>query len=83
MINVASEEHRRPAQKFKQMYSLYRQNQDLISVGAYQKGSDARIDEAILFYPRLQQFLRQDVSEACDFESSLQQLQALMEPISD
>lgn len=82
MINVSSAEHRQTAQRFRQMYSLYRQNQDLISVGAYQKGSDARIDEAILFYPKLLQFLRQDVAEACDFNSSKQQLQALMEATS-
>jgi flagellum-specific ATP synthase len=79
MINITSAEHRQDVQRFRQMYSLYRQNQDLISVGAYQKGSDARIDEAILFYPQLLQFLRQDVAESCDFAGSREALSALVD----
>jgi flagellum-specific ATP synthase len=79
MINVTSGEQRQAVRKFRQLYSSYRQNQDLISVGAYQKGSDARIDEAILYYPKLQKFLQQDVQTACDFESSRQTLGALVE----
>src|SRR5690625_4887803 len=79
MINVTSDEQRQAVQAFRQLYSSYRQNQDLISVGAYQKGSDARTDEAILFYPRLQAFLRQDVSTACDFGSSISALSEMFE----
>jgi flagellum-specific ATP synthase len=78
MINIAQPAHRQAVQRFRQLYSLYRQNQDLISVGAYQKGSDARVDEAILFYPKLLKFLRQDVGEACDFASSTGGLAALV-----
>lgn len=78
MINITEPAHRQAMQRFKQNYSLYRQNQDLISVGAYQKGSDARVDAAIAAYPKLMEFLRQDANVAVDFAGSLQGLMALM-----
>ena len=37
----------RGAQAFKQLYSVYQQNRDLISVGAYERGSDEQIDAAM------------------------------------
>ncbi|MGB5275871.1 MAG: hypothetical protein WBP02_01695, partial [Gammaproteobacteria bacterium] len=69
---VVSAEHQAAANRFKRLYSAYQQNQDLISVGAYQTGTNAEVDEAILYYPRLMQFLRQDSSVAVSFEQSLQ-----------
>jgi flagellum-specific ATP synthase len=69
-LNIMDPEQRRAVQLFKQLYSTYRQNQDLISVGAYQKGSDARIDEAISMHPKLMKFLQQDFIEPVPFDKS-------------
>lgn len=74
MINITDETQREAIQRFKDLYTTYRQNQDLINVGAYQRGSDPKIDEAILFRPRLREYLRQDFAEAQDYASSRQQL---------
>ncbi|WP_284691580.1 flagellar protein export ATPase FliI [Pinirhizobacter soli] len=63
MPAVVSREHMRSAQRFRQVYSAYRQQRDLIAVGAYQKGSDPRTDEAIALYPRLSAFLQQETDE--------------------
>jgi flagellum-specific ATP synthase len=60
MPAVVSKEHMRFAQRFRQVYSAYRQQRDLISVGAYQRGSDPRTDEAILLWPKLSAFLQQE-----------------------
>lgn len=65
------------AQQFKQIYSTYRQNQDLITIGAYQAGSDRHIDEAINRYPALSAMLKQDMHVAHDWNSSVQALQKL------
>ncbi len=78
MINITEPSHRKLVQRFKQLYSLFRQNQDLISVGAYQKGSDPAIDEAIAMQPLLRNFLRQDVAEKKSFEESLNDLVELL-----
>lgn len=81
MHDVADPEHLQTALRFRQLYSSYRQNRDLIAVGAYQDGSDPRIDDAIAYYPRLIEFLRQDRGEAVSFESSLGQLETLLKPV--
>ncbi|HEY4144063.1 MAG TPA: flagellar protein export ATPase FliI [Pinirhizobacter sp.] len=64
MPAVVSREHMRSAQRFRQVYSAYRQQRDLIAVGAYQKGSDPRTDEAIALYPQLSAFLQQETEES-------------------
>ena len=74
MSDVASPEHQAAAVRFKRLYSAYQQNQDLISVGAYQSGSNPEVDEAIIYHPRLMQFLQQDSNEAVSFDDSLQDL---------
>lgn len=78
MPQIVDEAHLQQARQFKQIYSTYRQNQDLISVGAYSRGSDPLIDEAIAMYPTLQQLLRQDMGEAVNWQQSLQRLQQVM-----
>jgi len=70
------------ARRFKQLYSTYQQSRDLISVGAYHKGSDARIDEAIAYQPRLMEFLQQDMREAVPMGKSVKDLMELMGVVS-
>ncbi len=74
MNDITSPEHQNSARAFKQLYSIYQQNKDLISVGAYEKGSDERIDLAIQAMPTLLEFLQQDMSTPVTLEQSLQQL---------
>jgi flagellum-specific ATP synthase len=68
------------AVRFRQVYSLYQHNRDLVSVGAYRRGSDPRIDHAIDMWPKLMEFLRQDMYEAVDIRSAREQLRALLGP---
>ncbi|MDQ2068471.1 flagellar protein export ATPase FliI [Natronospira bacteriovora] len=78
MTGITDEEQQDLVKRFRQLYSLYRQNQDLISVGAYRRGSDPRLDEAVAYWPRIQQFLRQGMNERVSFEGSLSELQGLL-----
>jgi flagellum-specific ATP synthase len=78
MPAVVSREHMRSAQRFRQVYSAYRQQRDLISVGAYQKGSDPRIDEAILLWPKLSSFLQQET----DVSVSLAEAEARLDEVA-
>jgi len=66
------------ARKLRSWYSVYQQNKDLISVGAYRAGADPRIDKAIEKYPAILQFLKQDMNEAVDISRSLHELTALL-----
>jgi flagellum-specific ATP synthase len=78
MSEIVSDEHRRQAMRFKQIYSTYRKNRDLISVGAYARGSDPRIDEAIEYWPRLGAFLQQGMRERVTLQDGLRGLDELM-----
>lgn len=78
MSEVVTPEHLAAARRFRQLYSTYERNRDLISVGAYHAGSDPRVDQAIRFQPLLARFLQQSQEEARSFEQSVEQLQALM-----
>ena len=78
MAEITVDEHQAAARRFKQLYSLYQQNADLITVGAYTRGSDPRIEEAIAMNPSLMSFLQQDMNQAVNYYDSLAALQALM-----
>lgn len=82
MTDIADERHVQLARRFKRLYSMYQQNRDLISVGAYHRGSDPRIDEAIAMNPGIMNFLQQDLHEAVGFEQSLDDLAKLMDASS-
>ena len=77
MNDITSPEHRQAAIAFKQLYSIYQQNRDLINVGAYQAGTDERIDAAIEAMPILLEFLRQDMHVPVPLGQSLSDLMAL------
>lgn len=74
MNNVVSRSHIEAARRFRQVYSLYEQNRDLFNVGAYQRGQDAQLDQAVELYPRLKAFLTQDVGERHGFTESVEAL---------
>ena len=83
MTEIVTDEHRDMVQRFKQIYSLYQKNRDLISVGAYVAGSDPRIDEAIAMQPLLKHFLMQGMQEPTSWAESLASLEEVMhnEPV--
>ena len=78
MPAVVAKEQMRAAQRFRQVYSAYRQRQDLIAVGAYQKGSDPQVDQAIAMYPRLTRFLQQEVDEPVELRTAQERLASLV-----
>jgi len=78
MPMVTSTEHQNLARQLKQMYALYQQNKDLIAIGAYTRGNDPRIDQAITVLPVINYFLQQQIQEVIPFEQSLQQLHEII-----
>jgi len=74
MTAVVGKEHLVQARKFKQLYSMYQRNRDLLAVGAYKKGNDPEIDAAIDRYPFLRKFLMQDIEEKIDMEQATREL---------
>jgi len=75
--NITSREHQALITRFRQVSSTYDEHRDLIAVGAYQRGSDPRVDEAIALWPAMQEFLRQRQDEAVGLADSLAALASL------
>jgi flagellum-specific ATP synthase len=78
MPMVTSKDHQDLARQLKQIYSVYQQNKDLIAIGAYTRGNDPRIDQAINVLPVINFFLQQQIQEVIPSELSLQQLQEII-----
>lgn len=77
MPAIAGEKQMRAARKVRELLSTYSAAEDLVRVGAYQKGSDALLDCAIEALPSITAFLQQRPSEPCTFEDTVQRLSRL------
>jgi flagellum-specific ATP synthase len=77
MHQIATREQLELATRIRQIYSAYQQNRDLITVGAYRRGSDPRVDLAIDQWPRILEFLKQDMYEPVSLAKSYQELTTL------
>ncbi len=80
MNDITTQDQQEAARAFKHVYSVYQRNRDLISVGAYEAGSDEQIDMAIAAMPALTGFLQQDMYTPVSLETSQAQLQQLFPP---
>ncbi|MGA2032786.1 MAG: FliI/YscN family ATPase [Thermoguttaceae bacterium] len=70
MPEVTSEEHRRAAFGLRELLAAYRDHEDLISIGAYRRGSNRAVDCAIDLQEDLNAYLRQAVAEPSTAEQS-------------
>ncbi len=64
MTALISEQHYARVRTFKQLLSSFQRNRDLVSVGAYAKGSDPMLDKAIALWPQLEGYLQQGILNA-------------------
>ena len=60
---VVSPQVRAAGQAMRQLLAAYREKEDLIAIGAYQRGTDPLVDAAIVLRPAIERFLRQAVDE--------------------
>ena len=79
MNDIISKEHIRAVMKFRRFYTLLKENEVLIRIGAYTKGSDPELDEAIKKKLLMEKFLTQDATLQNKFQNSVDSLIALMD----
>ncbi len=60
------------------LISTYEDMAELIRLGAYKKGANPQVDEAIFYYPKLEAFLSQKKKEKIDFATGYSQLKAIL-----
>lgn len=79
MATIATPEHKKLAGDLRDLYSLYTQNEDLISIGAYKAGTNHRLDYAISKIDRINAFLKQKIEESFSFDEVISGLESIFE----
>ncbi|MGM7681701.1 flagellar protein export ATPase FliI [Cytobacillus sp. Hm23] len=79
MNQIVHSEHRLAAEQFRELLSTYINSEDIINIGAYKRGSSKEIDNAISFYPKLIQYLKQNTSDKISSQESVTSLLRLIE----
>ena len=62
----------------KQVITVYEDMAELIRLGAYRKGSDKAVDEALILYPQLEAFLNQDKNDSTTVEEGFERLAGIL-----
>lgn len=78
MDDVVDAGHREAARQLKSILATYKQSEDLINIGAYVAGSNAKIDLSIKMMDSIRRYLIQDTLEHADFDESEQGLDQLL-----
>ena len=79
MSAVAKPQHAAKARMMRKRLASYVRSEDLIRVGAYQKGADPELDQAVNALPALLEFLQQRVEDRAPFNDTLTKLAGLPE----
>jgi flagellum-specific ATP synthase len=67
MPSICTRQHAEKAREIRSLLSAYARSEDLVRIGAYQRGSDGQLDRAIEFLPAINAFLRQEAQGLCTF----------------
>jgi flagellum-specific ATP synthase len=81
MVDLADERQLSAAARFKDILSVYRHNEDMINIGAYQKGSSQEVDQSIAYYPRFMDFLRQAFNQPATLDMAREALFGVTAPL--
>src|SRR6056297_3878509 len=70
MQRVVDKDHARLNAKIRETLAIYAEQEDLINIGAYKRGSNPKVDKALAHIDGVNQFLRQDLSESASLEET-------------
>ncbi|OOE39433.1 flagellum-specific ATP synthase FliI [Salinivibrio kushneri] len=79
MPNITSDEQILMSKAVRQVLSVCRKNQDLVSIGAYKPGSDAAVDQAFNLKPKLDNYLQQGIKEVVPFDMCVNMLRSTLQ----
>ena len=74
MNNIVSKEHKSAAGKIRALLASYAKNEDLINIGAYQRGSDPLTDKAISLMDKIEGYLIQPTDDKTDYQTSVDEI---------
>lgn len=76
--DVISSEQKSAAAKIIEMMAIYKDVEDLISVGAYKSGINPKVDKAIVMHEPIIDFLRQGIGEGEEFDNTLSKMNVIV-----
>lgn len=79
MDSIVDEDHKDAARKLREVVANYEKERDLILIGAYEEGSDPKVDYAIEKIEEVNNFLKQDVNEPVSFAETTEMLRGIFE----
>eukprot|EP00095_Tigriopus_kingsejongensis_P006265 snap_masked-scaffold647_size119995-processed-gene-0.10 protein:Tk06265 transcript:snap_masked-scaffold647_size119995-processed-gene-0.10-mRNA-1 annotation:"atp synthase" len=79
MPNIVNDEHMLMARAVRQILSVCRKNQDLVSIGAYKPGTDQGIDQAFTLKPRLDGYLQQGMKDVVPYDMCVNMLRSSLQ----
>ncbi|MGE5628561.1 MAG: flagellar protein export ATPase FliI [Solirubrobacterales bacterium] len=74
MSEIAEPSHKAAAGRARDLLSIYRDSEDLINIGAYVKGTNQKLDDAIKYNDKINSFLKQGMEEHSTFNESVEML---------
>ncbi|MCD2345231.1 flagellar protein export ATPase FliI [Clostridium guangxiense] len=74
MSEIADDEHKNAAGIARDLLATYKNNEDLINIGAYARGSNKKVDAAIAYNDKINSYLKQGINEKAPIEESIENL---------
>ena len=76
MNSIITDDHKMKAELIKKMFSVYKENKDLVLMGGYTQGQNEEIDKAIELWPKICELIKQDYRKKFNFKECIQSLQS-------
>ena len=78
MNEIVGQEHLQLAAKLRRILSIYQENKDLITIGAYKSGMNPELDYAVANMGKINNFLQQGVSESFTYQETIESLTGIV-----
>lgn len=78
LLEISDSDHVAAQGKLRELIALYENSRDLISIGAYQQGSNPKLDEAVAKYDSIENYLKQHINENIPFEDTIETMKEIV-----
>lgn len=78
MVEIVDEEHKQSSSQMRNLLGLYQKNADLIAIGAYKKGNNPALDNAVSKIDQINEFLEQGINESFTYDETLELMQSIV-----
>ncbi|MBI2342348.1 MAG: EscN/YscN/HrcN family type III secretion system ATPase, partial [Deltaproteobacteria bacterium] len=79
MDEIIDDDHKEAARKVREIIANYEKERDLILIGAYEEGSDPKVDYAIEKIEEVNNYLKQGIYDSVTFDDSIEGLKGMFE----